>query len=237
MVRLFVLALLAAAAEPSFEVASLKPSPPIPLGQNYNANLGTARFGEVTLSNATLVDCIKFAYGLASDEQVSGPEWVKSKEVRFEIAAKAAASAPRDQLLLMLRSLLAERFHLVMHTEPRPMFHYALVVGKSGSKMKAVVPDPANSHMTYRLASITHNQISMGTLAMLLSRQMRELVLDETGLKGVYEIKLEWRPDADETGPTVFSAVQDQLGLKLESRKGPVDVMVIDRADRTPVGN
>src|SRR5436305_1231061 len=118
MIRsLSVLLLLAAGS--TFDVASVKPSPPIPLGENYRANLGTARLGEVALSNATLVDCIKFAYGLASDEQVAGPEWTKSKEVRFEIEAKAPASTPRDQLLSMLRELLAERFHLEMHTERR----------------------------------------------------------------------------------------------------------------------
>jgi uncharacterized protein (TIGR03435 family) len=232
-----------AADGPVFDVASLKPSATIPPGQTYNANLGTARLGEVTLTNATLVDCIKFAYGLASDEQISGPEWAKSKEVRFDVVAKAPPQTSRDQLLLMLRNLLAERFHLAMHPQPRAMFHYSLVVGKNGPKLHEVTPDPLNSHMTYRIANITHNQISMPTLAMLLSRQLRELVLDQTGLKGVYELSLKWTPDSKpgtpdlESGPTVFMAVQDQLGLKLEQRKDPVEVLVIDHTDRVPVEN
>ena len=232
------------ASGPTFDVASLKPSPPVPLGQNYNANLGTARLGEVALTNTTLVECIKFAYGLASDEQVSGPDWTKSKEVRFDVLAKAPPSTPRDQLLLMLRSLLAERFHLAMHSQRRAFFHYALVVGKNGPKLHEVTPDPLNSRMTYRIGSITHSQISMPTLAMPLSRQMRELVLDQTGLKGVYELKLQWIPettpgasDAPESGPTIFTAVQDQLGLKLEPRKDAVEVLVIDYADSVPVEN
>lgn len=230
--------LLVAAEGPVFDVASLKPSAPIRAGDNYTANLGTARLGEVALTNATLADCIKFAYGLVSDEQLAGPEWTKSKDVRFDVLAKAPASTRRDQMLLMLRGLLAERFHLSMHTEPRAFFHYVLAPGKGAHKMHEVTADPLGSKMTYRIGSITHNQISMQTLCLLLSRQLRELVLDRTGLSGVYEIDLKWVPEeATDTGPGIFTAVRDQLGLKLEPRKDAVDVLVIDRADRVPVGN
>jgi uncharacterized protein (TIGR03435 family) len=233
----------AGAAPPSFDVASLKPSPPPP-GDTYNANLGSIRNGEVALTNATLVDCIKFAYGLVSDEQMAGPDWTKSKSIRFDVLAKAPPSTPRDQLLLMLRTLLTERFHLAMHSDRRAFSHYALLVGKNGPRLHEVPRDPATSHMTYRIGSLTHNQISMQTLALLLSRQMREMVLDETGLKGVYELKLEWTPeasravpDAPEAGPTIFTAVQEQLGLKLEGRKDAVEVLVIDHAEKVPVEN
>jgi len=230
-------------APPSFDVASLKPSPPPP-GDTYNANLGSIRNGEVALTNATLVDCIKFAYGLVSDEQMDGPDWVKSKKVRFDVLAKAPPSTPRDQLLLMLRTLLNERFHLAMHAERRAFAHYALVVGKNGPKLHEVPRDPSTSHMAYRYGNLTHTQISMQTLALLLSRQTGEMVLDETGLKGVYELKLEWTPeptrgipDPPENGPSLFTAVQEQLGLKLEARKDAVEVLVIDHADQTPVEN
>jgi uncharacterized protein (TIGR03435 family) len=233
----------AIAAEPAFDVASLKPSAPVPPGQTYNANLGSARNGEVVLTNATLADCIKFAYGLVSDEQLSGPEWVKSREVRFDVIAKAPAATPRDQLLLMLRGLLAERFRLSMHVEARTVAHYALVPGKNGPKLHEVQLNASAPPMSYRIGRITHPQISMQTLALLLSRQLREMVLDQTGLKGLYELKLEWTPenqqggDAVEHGPSIFTAVQEQLGLRLEGRKDPVDVLVIDRADRVPEGN
>jgi len=86
--------------------------------------------------------------------------------------------------------------------------------------------------MSYRIGSISHNQVSMLRLAMLISRQMREMVLDRTGLKGTYEIKLEWTPqtppgtDSPDTGPSIFTALQEQLGLKLEARKDAVDVLV-----------
>lgn len=238
-----LLPLTTAQSTPAFDVASLKPSPPPP-GDTYNANLGTIRNGEVTLTNATLVDCIKFAYGLVSDAQMAGPDWTKSKAIRFDVVAKAPPATPREQLLLMLRTLLNERFHLAMHTENRAFAHYALVTGKKGPKMREVSFEPGASKMTYRIGSITHNQCAMQMLALLLSRQLGELVLDETGLQGVYELKLEWTPEVSrsnpepaEHGPSIYTAVQEQLGLKLEARKDAVDVLVIDHADQVPVEN
>ena len=226
----------------TFDVAYLKPS--APAVDLYRANLGTITHGEVTLTNATLVDCIKFAYALVSDDQMDGPDWTKSKAVRFDVLGKAPPTTPRAQLLLMLRALLTERFHLAMHTEKRRIPHYALTVAKNGPKLEEVQPDPGGPHMTYRLGHITHNQISMQALAMLLSRQMREMVLDETGLKGAYKIDLEWTPESGQaaadpvaTGPTIFTALQEQLGLRLEGRKDEVEVLVIDHADRAPVAN
>jgi uncharacterized protein (TIGR03435 family) len=241
---LFLFLPAAPAQSPAFDVASVKPSAPIS-GDSYVINLGTARNGEVSLSNATLTDCIKFAYGLVSDDQVDGPAWIKSKEARFDILAKAPKTLSRDQLLLLLRGLLAERFHLSMHTEPRRLSHLVLTIAKGGPMLREVTPDPAGPRNTYRAGFIAHNQISMLTLAMLLSRQLREMVLDQTGLKGFYEIQLEWTPQplgpapaADlPDGPGIFTAIQQQLGLKLESRKDEVDVWIIDRADRVPVEN
>jgi uncharacterized protein (TIGR03435 family) len=233
---LFLLA-AAAFAQPSFDVASVKPSAPVV--DLYNANLGTIRPGEVTLGNATLTDCIKFAYGLVSDDQVSGPDWIKSRGVRYDIIAKAPPSTPRDQLLMMLRGLLTERFHLAFHTEQRAFAHLALSVAKGGPKMKEVQFDTAAPRMSYRLGHIIHPQISMYTLALLLSRQTRTMVLDQTGLKGLFQIDLQWTPEgADtDTGPSLFTAIQQQLGLRLEGRKDPIDVMVVDGADRVPVEN
>lgn len=244
-----VLAAAAALAQPvSFDVASLKPSEPLPPGVNYNANLGSIRNGELILANATLADCIKFAYTLASDEQVDAPDWAKSKSVRFDVLGKAPLETSRDQMLAMLRGLLDERFHLAAHLEQRRIPHFALTVAKNGSKLKEVQRDPSAAHMTYRIGSITHSQVSMPVLAMLLSRQLRQPVLDQTGLTGVYEIKLEWTPETPGTGnaaaspsvpmgPTIFTAVQEQLGLRLENSRNPMDVLVIEHADRDPVPN
>jgi uncharacterized protein (TIGR03435 family) len=230
----------AAFAQPAFDVASVKPSEPVPPGENYRANLGSAMNGRVQVTNGTLADCIKFAYGLVSDDQLAGPDWVKSRGFRYDIDGRAPASTPRDQLLLMLRAVLAERFHLVMHTESRPFAHLVLTVAKEGVKMKRVADD-SPSNMSYAIGHLTHSRGSMYILALLLSRQMRQLVLDQTGLPGFYQFELKWTPaDAPEgtdTGPPIFKAIQEQLGLKLESRKDGVDVLVVDSADRVPTAN
>jgi uncharacterized protein (TIGR03435 family) len=241
---LFAASALAMAADPSFDVASLKPSPP-PETDTININLGRIRNGEVTLGNATLTDCVKFAWELAGDEQVDGPDWIKGRgALRFDVIAKAAPSVPRDQLLLMLRTLLKERFHLEMHTEQRRFGHYALVVAKDGFKLKDAAAGPQAPPAVYALGRLTRPEISMQTLALLLSRQTRELVLDQTGLKGFYQLDLRWTPESQpgapeppENGPSLFTALQQQAGLRLEGRKDGVEVLVIDRADRVPEGN
>jgi uncharacterized protein (TIGR03435 family) len=228
----------AAFAQPSFEVASVKPSPP-PEGDLIYINLGTVRNGEVTFGNASLSDIIKFAYGLVGDAQLEGPDWIRSKAVGFDIIAKAPPKTPREDLLLMVKTLLNERFHLKFHLEPRSFSHLVLSVAKNGPKMKEVAADPPQSHGPALLGHIVHPQISMYTLSLLLSRQMQTVVIDRTGLKGVYEIDLKWTPEGSEVdnGPTIYTALQEQLGLRLESRKDPVDVMVVESADRVPVEN
>jgi uncharacterized protein (TIGR03435 family) len=135
---LFILAMVGAVysahaqdAAPAFEIASLKRSQVLSPGQNYNADLGSVRNDTLTLTNATLADCIKFAYGLVSDDQVAGEDWVKSKSVRFDVVGKAPAATPRGQMLLMLRALLDERFHLATHNEQRKVAHMALSVSKT----------------------------------------------------------------------------------------------------------
>jgi len=254
--RVFLPSLLTAAATwaqspaegPHFEVASVKASPPVPFGQSININLGTARRGELSLGNTTLGECIRFAYGLVSEDQVAGPAWINDRETRFDILAKASPDTPRERLLLMLQSLLAERFQLEFHREPRKIAHYALVVAKNGPKLRAAEADPAGARQSYGKGRIFHSQITMDTLAMLLSRQLREAVLDMTGIQGRYDVKLEWaleglRPaetkEAEEraAGSSIFTALQEQLGLKLEPRKEPLEVLVVDRAERVPLAN
>jgi len=244
MIRRFALlaAVCLASTAQTFEVASVKSSPS-PTGDLYNINLGTIKNDTLTFGNASLADCVRFAYGLTSDLQLSAPDWMKSKEVRYDIVAKAAPDTPREDLLKMLQALLADRFKLVLHSEKRELAYYALVVSKSGSKLRPASEAPATppAGVQGQLRIVT-NSIPMERVATLLSRYMRALVIDETGLAGRFEVKLVWTPDdrpipEDERGPSVFTAVQEQLGLKLEPRKGPMDVLVIDRAEKTPVAN
>ena len=221
---------------PEFEVATVKSSPPL-AGDRIDINLGRVLNGTVTFTNASLSDCLKFAYGIVSDEQLQGPDWIKSKNVRFDIVAQAPPGTPRDQLMLMVQALLSERFKLVLHREQKQLAYLALVVAKNGPRMKEAANSGGNPASRGHIAG---KQMTMALLATLLSRFERQIVVDMTGLKGPFEVELEWVPDgvADGAhGASIFTALQEQLGLKLESRKGPLDVLVIDSAEKIPVEN
>ena len=106
---------------PEFEVASVKPVDLSKLGDAIFMNLGTVRREEVTFGNATLNDCIRFAYNMASDAQIAGPDWIKSKQFLYDVVAKGTPGASREQLQAMMQALLAERFKLVTHREQKEM--------------------------------------------------------------------------------------------------------------------
>jgi len=225
-----------------FEVASVKPGAPIPFGDNININLGTVRNGMLTLTNATLNDCLRFAYEITSDQQIAGPDWMHDKSQRYDIIAKALPETPRTEMLSMLQALLTERFQIRMHREPRELNYYAFVPAKKGVKIEPSKEGGAGPNERNGGGHIIRRQISMTMLATLLARfELHGIVLDQTGLKGTYSVDLEWTPanaPADAApGPSLFTAVQEQLGLRLEARKGPVEVMVIDSALKVPVEN
>ena len=239
------------AAPREFEVATVKSSPP-PVGDLININLGTFRNGRLTFTNASLSDCLKFAYGIVSDAQISGPEWIKSKAVRFDIVAQAPPNTAHAQLQLMLQALLADRLKLALHHERKTLSFLALVPGKNGPKIREAKPGSAPPSTSAARGRIVSSGMSMEGLAMLLSRFERQTVVNLTGLDGVFEVKLEWTADDSRpivndgaapaptdvsSGPSIFTAVQEQLGLRLESRKGPLDVLVIDHAEQTPTEN
>lgn len=129
---------------PEFEVASVKIVDTSSLGTAVRVNLGTIENDKVSFGNATLVDCVRYAWGIASDMQISGPDWTKSREYIYNIIGKAEPGTPREQILAMTRTLLEDRFKLTTHREQREMAHYALVVAKNGPKMRAVPEYPAN---------------------------------------------------------------------------------------------
>jgi uncharacterized protein (TIGR03435 family) len=244
MVRVFFfLATAAAFAQaPAFDVASVKPE--VITADLYFANLGRVAHGELSMGNVTLSEAVRFAWGINNDAQVAGPDWIKSKEVRFKIDAKAAPDAPRAQVLVMLQSLLTERFRLKTHTEQREIAHLELVAGKKESKLKAAIEGSDGSHNRNGFGHIVSNRMTMDVLTTILSRFLRQPILDRTGLEGGYEIDLEWSPEprageepADPSRPSIYAAVQEQLGLKLEARKTPLPVIVVDSAERVPIGN
>jgi uncharacterized protein (TIGR03435 family) len=231
---------IAFAQAPAFDVATVKMGGPEVNGL-ININTGKIVNGVVTLANATLSECLKFAYSLTTDEQIAGPDWINQKAVRFEVTGKAAPQTPPDQLMLMLQALLKERFQIAMHTEQREMQHYELVIGRNGPKLKESTVAQAEAFGTARLDGIRSNRMTMNKLAAMLSRMTRMPVLDKTGLTGFYQFDLKYaderQPVENQVGPSVFTAVQEQLGLKLESKKSPVEVLVIDHAEKVPLGN
>lgn len=170
--------------------------------------------------------------------QVSGPSWLDSE--RYDISAIKPPGASDEQVRLMLQNLLAERFKLALHREHKEMSVYALVVGKRGQKFKASDPATA-SNIRSSGHSIDGAASSMAGLAYLLMRWTDRLVVDETGLTGLYDFKLAWKPegvqDAASSTSALLSAVEDQLGLDLQPKKTSIEVLVVDHAEKVPVEN
>ena len=241
---LVCLARLAAAQSPAFDVASVKPEQIT--ADLYFANLGRIAHGELTMANVTLSEAVRYAWGINNDAQVAGPDWIKDKTVRFKIDAKAPAETPRPQILLMFQTLLTERFQLQTHAEQREIAHLELVAGKKELKIRPAVAGSDGSHNRNGYGHIVSNGMTMEVLTTILSRFLRQPILDRTGLDGAYAIDLQWAPEPrtpeeqlpdPAAGPSIYSAVQQQLGLRLESRKTPLPVIVVDKAERVPLGN
>jgi len=230
------------AQKASFEVASIKPTPP---GSQQSVLLFLAG-GGFRYTNTSLRSLIQTAYRVQDYQIVGAANWMESQ--KFDVEAKAEASVVnigRDQVLLMVQSLLADRFKLKVHRETRESSIYALVVARNGLKVKQA-DDPAGGARGGANGRLVGKR-SMPQLADLLSRILRRQVLDRTNLTGVYEFSLEWIPDegqfqayddalpgppANPSAPSLFTALQEQMGLQLESTKGPLDVIVIESAGK-----
>jgi uncharacterized protein (TIGR03435 family) len=239
-----------------FDVASIKP--------NKSGGVLDAMVlqpgGRFTATNATLRELIRVAYGIQTSQIVGGPNWIGSE--RFDIVAKGEGDALPS--LVMIQRLLAERFQLRAHTETRELSLYALVMARTDSRLgpqlrvsrvdcNAGFPPPGERQYCDAFVGsaprFVAGGVSMAQLAISLSRQVRAIVVDRTGLRETFDFELQWTPDrlpprapdtpadqplrlngtvVDPNGPSIFTALQEQLGLKLDSQKGPVDVIVID---------
>jgi uncharacterized protein (TIGR03435 family) len=190
------------------------------------------------MTNVTLGECIQFAHALVSQDQVAGPDWIKSRETRFDIVAKAAPDTDLDGARRMLRSLLADRLKLAARTEQRPFSFVAVVLAKSGSTL-APAREGETTPGSGAPGRITGLQMPISVLASLLSRFEGQLFVDKTGLPGRYQIKLEWEPgnDPNRNGLSLSEALEEQLGLRLERRREPLDLIIVERAEKIPADN
>jgi uncharacterized protein (TIGR03435 family) len=217
-------------------VASIKPTTAEP-GSTSGI---TTENGRISARNVTLKRCVRGAYEVPESLVFGGPKWVDDE--RYDIEAKAAGPATDRELMAMLQSLLAERFNLALHRETRTLPDYALVPARNGLTAKRSEPGtPSRGSSSWK--TIDAQACDMGRLAQKLSEALHLPVADLTAIEGEYDFKLEWTPDnmqaspqgiaaAVPAGPSIFAALQEQLGLRLEPRKVPAEVLVIDHADR-----
>jgi len=219
---------------PSFEVASIKAVDPGEGVLHYSrSSLSPTR----TILVGNLHDFIKGAYAVEDFQISGGPNWLSQDT--FEINAVTAAPASRDQVILMLQTLLEDRFKLAFHKETKQLPVYSLVLAKSGSKLKLADPtDTGGAGFDVGEKSHLHGPMDTSAMAHQLTSILGRTVLDNTGLKGIFKVSLEWAPDnviassTDNPGPSIFTAIQEQLGLRLESTQGPAPVLVIDHAEK-----
>jgi uncharacterized protein (TIGR03435 family) len=233
LVAIFGVAIFAQAqTPPAFEAASIRRN--LSGSQNTNINISG---GRLTVTNGSLKTLIRNAYGILSFQLDGEPKW--SDTEMYDIAATTGASEKisPDQLKLLLQSLLADRFQLKVRWETRETSLYALIPARNGPKLQECheSEDPGvNTRKTPEIIHMKGTREPVSILASNLGNQLGRIVLDRTGLTGVYDWVLEWDPGvtADATRPSLFTALQEQLGLKLEAQKGPMEMLVIDRVER-----
>jgi uncharacterized protein (TIGR03435 family) len=230
------LLLLAVAAPPrvaaqSFEAASIKPADPEHIGlQLYAPNPGSFR-----AMAADVKHLIAFAYSVRDVQISGGPGWVDTD--LFDIEAKTAGPATNPELRLMVQSLLKDRFHLKVRRESKEQAVLDLVAGKKGPKMTPV--ESAGLGIGLGKTQLNGRGANMAGLASVLSSRVAHQVIDKTGLTGFYNFTLTWTPDdanGAENGPSLFAALEEQLGLRLEPGKALVETLIIEGVER-PAGN
>ena len=243
--------------KPQFEVATVRPNN----SGESNASIRIQPGGRLTATNQTLRNLIRNAFNVQPYQMAGGPDWIESDryDIVAKVAdadLDAKGNVPGPQFMLRLQSLLEERFKMVTRWETRELPVYSLVVatpGKLGPKLKPHAGDcdrareggppppgapPMNcgtrTNMTPTAGKVSGSGITMQTFARNLAGGTGRNIVDKTGLTGSYDLELEFTPDQspDTTGPSLFTAMQEQLGLKLDAERAPVEVLVIDKLER-----
>ena len=231
-----VLALCACAAfgqsaAPRFEVAAIRPSL-APAASGSGIYTG---HGKVRGQNVTLKRCIIGTYGVGPNQVFGGPGWIDSD--RFEIDAKIDRDITDGSVLeRMFQALLADRFKLTLHRETRMITAYVLDIAKSGPKLEKAEggESSTNASTTDRGATLIARNMTLDGFAERLARSLDLPVVNRTALPGVFNFKLEWVPERMKSaeGPSIFTALPEQLGLRLRTEKTPVEVIIIDHAEK-----
>jgi uncharacterized protein (TIGR03435 family) len=222
-----------AQTRPAFDVASIRATsdgPETGVAWDYPPN------GGFRGRNYTVWSMIRAAYGLTDLQLSGGPDWITKEGFDIEAQpAQSGAEITREQTRQMMQTLLEDRFHLKLHKETRELPAFALQVAKGGAKLPPVSSGPQKTI----LGDLDMPSMSLKQLGSMLEFELGRLIVDQTGLQGNFAIKLRWateRPQtagaSDPTLPSLFTALQEQLGLKLESLRGPVEVLVIDKVER-----
>lgn len=228
----------------AFDVVSIRPSEP---GQQ-NSRFNIAPGGGINVSNVAVRKLIEFAFGFRATQVIGGPAWIETAS--YDIVARVdKGDGPADlrsmtneqrdtieqKIQQRTKALLEDRFKLVVKRDTREMPLMALTVAKGGLKIKPNPPGdarPPNARMAR--GKLTAQAVPMARLVQGLSMLLQQTVIDETSVTGEFDFELAWSPDTtpDADGPSIFTALQEKLGLKLESKKGPVPVIVIERVER-----
>jgi uncharacterized protein (TIGR03435 family) len=235
----------------AFEVASITPCPPgtpePPLEHTGMAEF-TSPGGRFRASATTLKFLVEWAYGIQPSQHSGGPSWIGTD--RYDITAKAEGNATDAQIKLMVQTLLADRFKLKLHHESKELSAYVISVGKTAPKLFppkdgethsirfAQQMGPNQKPVSYRVIA---TRFTLTQLTDIFARQMGSIIVNQTGLDGEFDFTLDLTPDEERPSPVdptlLITAMREQLGLTLKSQKSPVDVLVIDGAEKVAAGN
>lgn len=227
---------MAADAHPVFEVAAIKHSDP----NSRNESI-TTHGRHVVVENKTVLTMVMVAYGLSSKQVVGGPEWMRSERFDVDGVPDMEGEPSIQQMQGMLQGLLSDRFGLKVHREKRDLAVYAITVAKDGPKMRRSESDPNGSPDESDHAGAGQRQMkftnqTMSNFALVMQLFLDKPVVDQTGLTGRWDFELSWtfdetRAPEESAPPGLFTAFQEQLGLKLESVKAPANVLVVDAVE------
>jgi uncharacterized protein (TIGR03435 family) len=227
--------------QPQFEVASIRPNTSTDL-RRYITGMQRGGFRAI---NYTLKDLIRLGWDVRSYQISDGPKWLDSDRYDIEVKPEVPFDVPGPgnegdrRLRLMVQSMLADRFKLKLHQGTKEMTVYFLVIGRNGPRLKQTgEPADQGPHIQDGKGQLIATKVDMPLFSRAMAGELGVTVIDRTNLSGAYDLKLEWNPDEDvaaalsSSGPSIFTAMQEQLGLRLESGKAPVDVVVVDYAEK-----